>query len=40
MEGNGALPNIFVPMFPGQMAMGDDVQLSVAVKELLEQLGD
>lgn len=38
MEGNGALPNIFVPMIPGQMADGDDIQLEAAINEILNQL--
>ncbi len=38
MEGNGALPDIFVPMKPGQMESGDDIQLITAINELLDQL--
>lgn len=38
MEGNGAVPDIIVPLKPGQMASGDDKQLETAVSELLTQL--
>ncbi len=38
MEGNGAVPDIIVPLKPGQMASGDDKQLETAISELLIQL--
>ena len=34
MEGNGAVPDIIVPLLPGEMAEGNDRQLIEAVKEL------
>ncbi len=37
MEGNGAVPDIIVPMQPGQMAAGKDIQLERAVIELINQ---
>jgi len=36
MEGNGAVPDIIIPMQPGQMAFGDDLQLRMAVEELMK----
>ncbi|MDP8228844.1 MAG: S41 family peptidase, partial [Candidatus Electryoneaceae bacterium] len=40
MEGNGAVPDIIVPLEPGQMTSGNDGQLGVAVEELMRQLDD
>ncbi|MDP8237644.1 MAG: S41 family peptidase [Candidatus Hatepunaea meridiana] len=38
MEGNGAVPDIIVPLIPGQMINGEDEQLETAVKELLQEV--
>ena len=38
MEGNGAVPDIIIPLKPGQMAVGDDEQLEEAIRELLSEL--
>jgi len=38
MEGNGAVPDIVIPLRPGQMATGDDLQLREAAHELLGRL--
>jgi len=40
MEGNGAIPDIIVPMIPGQAVNGEDTQLKVAVEELLGDLNE
>jgi tricorn protease len=38
MEGNGAIPDMIVPMKPGMMAEGKDTQLQAAVESLLADL--
>ncbi len=38
MEGNGAVPDIIIPLKPGQLAAGDDEQLETAIRELLREL--
>ncbi len=38
MEGNGAVPDIIVPLRPGQLESGDDGQLSAAVNALIREI--
>ena len=38
MEGNGAVPDLIIPMLPCQMAAGDDLQIRAAVDKLMSRL--
>jgi tricorn protease len=38
MEGNGAVPDVIVPLQPGQMSAEEDAQIIQAVKTLLDQI--